>query len=144
MYENICGRYTLQFNITIPKRYQIENFILQNIIVNNWIQIVRNYVWEWDFFNYNNDVNLDLYHILKIRYPVIKKIHQLFSLNALKWIKKDANGFCVSILLKNVLLHLGFIGKLHNDEFLIDIFTGKFQNGTPIIFNKTLYHCWYK
>ena len=40
--------------------------------------------------------------------------------------------------------YLGVIGKLQNDECLICIFTGKVQNGTPIIFNKTLYHCWYK
>ena len=39
---------------------------------------------------------------------------------------------------------MGVIGKLQNDEYLIYIFTGKFQNGTWIIFHKTIYHCWYK
>ena len=56
----------------------------------------------------------------------------------------DANGFCVSILLKNLGCYLGVIGNLHNDECLIYIFTGKVQNGTPSIFNKKVYHCWYK
>ena len=37
-----------------------------------------------------------------------------------------------------------FIGNIHNDEYLIYIFTGKVENGNPIIFNKTLYHLWYK
>ena len=34
--------------------------------------------------------------------------------------------------------YLGVIGKLHNDECLIYILTGKVENGTPIIFDKTL------
>ena len=36
------------------------------------------------------------------------------------------------------------MGKLHNYECLVYIFTGKNENGTPIIFNKTLYNFWYK
>ena len=40
--------------------------------------------------------------------------------------------------------YLGVIGKLHNDEYLIYIFTGEFLNGTPKIFNKLQYHFWYK
>ena len=40
--------------------------------------------------------------------------------------------------------YLGVIRKLHNDEYLIYIFTGKVQNGTLSIFNKTRYYCWYK
>ena len=40
--------------------------------------------------------------------------------------------------------YLDTIGDIHNDECLIYIFTGKFENGTPIIFNKTLYHSYYK
>ena len=39
---------------------------------------------------------------------------------------------------------MSVIGKLHNYERLIYIFTGKFENGIPIIFNKTMYHYWYK
>ena len=69
----------------------------------------------------------------------LKKNHQLFSLNALKLIKKiDANGLCVSIFVKNVVCYLVVIGKLHSNEFLIYIITGKFQNGDPFNFNKTL------
>ena len=40
--------------------------------------------------------------------------------------------------------YLGVIGKLHNDECLIYIFTGEVLNGTPNIFNRSHYHCWYK
>ena len=36
------------------------------------------------------------------------------------------------------------IVNLHSDEILIYIFTGKVKDGTPIIFNKILYHYWYK
>ena len=36
--------------------------------------------------------------------------------------------------------YLGVIGKIHNDECLIYTFTGKFENSTPITFNKKLYH----
>ena len=40
--------------------------------------------------------------------------------------------------------YLDVILKLHNDEYLIYIFTGKVEKGTKIIFNKKLYHSWYK
>ena len=40
--------------------------------------------------------------------------------------------------------YLGAIGKPHNDECLINIFTRKFENGNLIIFNKKLYRFWYK
>ena len=43
-----------------------------------------------------------------------------------------------------MVLYLGVIGKLHNNECLIDTFTEKAQNVTPIIFNKTLYNLFYK
>ena len=60
------------------------------------------------------------------------------------WKTSDVNGLCVSIFLKNMGWYLGVIGNLDNYECLIYIFTGKYENVTPIIFNKTLYHCWYK
>ena len=40
--------------------------------------------------------------------------------------------------------YLVVIIELHNAECIIYIFTGKVENGTPIIFNKTIYHYWYK
>ena len=52
------------------------------------------------------------------------------------------NGLCISILLNKMGWYLGVKGKLHNDECLIKIFTGKVENGTTIIFNKTLYYYW--
>ena len=66
-------------------------------------------------------------------------MYQLFSLNSLNWIGlerngTDENGLCVSIFLKNMGWCLGVIRKLHNDECLIYIFTGKIQNGNLSIF----------
>ena len=55
----------------------------------------------------------------------------------------NINGLCISILLNKMVWYLGIIGKFHNDECLIYIFTGTVKNGTPIIFDKTLYHSWY-
>ena len=40
--------------------------------------------------------------------------------------------------------YLGVIGNIQNYECLIYIFTVKVPNGTPSIFNKSLYHFWYK
>ena len=37
---------------------------------------------------------------------------------------------------------MGVTGNLHNDECLIYIFTKKVENGTPIVFNKTLSKSW--
>ena len=56
----------------------------------------------------------------------------------------DINGLCISIVFNKMGWHLGVIGKVHNDKCLIYILTGKVENGTQIIFNKTLYNCCYK
>ena len=40
--------------------------------------------------------------------------------------------------------YLGVIGKLHNDECLIYIFTGEVINGTTNIFTNSQYNCWFK
>ena len=40
--------------------------------------------------------------------------------------------------------YLGVIRQLHNDEYQIYTFTGKVQNATPSVFNKSLYHFWHK
>ena len=62
----------------------------------------------------------------------------------INWGTSDVNLWRISIFLKNIGWYLGYIGKIHNDECLIYIFTGKVENGTPIILNKILYHSWYK
>ena len=62
----------------------------------------------------------------------------------MNWERTDENVLSVSILLKNMGWYLCVIVKLHNDECIIYILTGKIQNGTRSIFNRTLYHCWYK
>ena len=40
--------------------------------------------------------------------------------------------------------YLGTIGEIHNDECLIYTFTREYENSTPIKFNKTLYHSYYR
>ena len=57
----------------------------------------------------------------------------------MSWKTTDANGLCVSILLRNMGWYLGVIGNLHNDEGIIYISTGKVENGTPIVFNKKIF-----
>ena len=53
------GKYLSPFNITVPKIYQIEKLIIKNIIVNNWIQPVRKFVWGMpDFFKDNGKPDL--------------------------------------------------------------------------------------
>ena len=51
--------------------YQIEKIVLQNIIFNHLIQLVRKYVWYMAYFYFGDDSKLDIYYILKRRYPVI-------------------------------------------------------------------------
>ena len=59
--------------------------IIQSIFVNHRIQLLKkNCVENGRFFYFNNDGKLGLCYILKRIYPVIKKILQLFSLNAQK------------------------------------------------------------
>ena len=62
----------------------------------------------------------------------------------MNWRTSDVNGLCITILLNNMVWYLGVIWKPHNDEFFTYIFTGKFENGTPIVFNNKLYYYWYK
>ena len=65
----------------------------------------------------------------------------------MRWINmewKDANRLCVFIFFKYMGCYLVVIGKLHNNECLIHIFTGEVINDTPNIFNKSKYYGWYK
>ena len=77
--------YILRFNITTRKTLTLKTLILQNIVVNNWSQLVIKSVLETaDVPIFNDYSKLDLYYILKRRYHVIKAIHPLYSLDALK------------------------------------------------------------
>ena len=97
------------------------------------------------FFYFNKDGKLDIHVILKRRYPVLKKSPVPFiKCTEMNWKTSDVNGLCNSIFLDNMGCFLGVIGKLHNDECLIYIFTGNVENITPIVFNKTLYRYLYK
>ena len=62
----------------------------------------------------------------------------------MNWKTSNVNGLFIYILLDKMGWFLGVIGKPHNDECLIYIFTGNVENGTPIIFNKIFYSYWYK
>ena len=83
---------------------------------------------------FTEDGELDLYFIVKRRYPVFKTLSIIFiEWTEMNWEKSDVNGLCISILLDNMGWFLGVIGKLHNDECLIYIFTGNVENVTPIL-----------
>ena len=56
----------------------------------------------------------------------------------------DVNGLCISIFLDKMGCFWGVIGKLHNYECLIYIFTGNVENDTPIKLNKIKYSSLYK
>ena len=62
----------------------------------------------------------------------------------MNWKTSDVNGLCISIFLDDMGWFFGVIGKFHNDECLIYIFTVNVENGTLIIFNKLIYLYWYK
>ena len=62
----------------------------------------------------------------------------------MNWKTSYVNGLCISIILNNMRWYLAVIVNLHNNEYLMHIFTRKFENITLTIFNKKLYHSWYK
>ena len=43
----------------------------------------------------------------------------------IRWDKRDANGLCVSIFIKDMVRYLGDIGKLHHNKSMLYIFTGE-------------------
>ena len=143
---NISWKCILPLNISIPNIYQTKNFFIQNIIVNHWTQLVRKYVQEMAYFFSVMMIKLDIYYIIKRIYPVIKKDSSVIFIECTEMNQKTtyANGLWVSISLKNMRSYWGVIGNIHNNECIIYIFTVKVEDGTPIIFNKKLYHCWYK
>ena len=98
------------------------------------------------FFYFNDDCKLDIYYTLKRIHPVINNNSSVLFIECTEMNRKtsNVNDFCISIFLNKMGWYLGFIGKLCNDECLIYIFTGKVEKGTPIMFNKTLYHSWHK
>ena len=55
----------------------------------------------------------------------------LIECNEMNWKPLDVNVLCISILLNKMGLYLGVIGKLHDDECLIYIFTEEVGNVTP-------------
>ena len=98
--------------------------------------------WKWRILSFNDDGKIYLYYILKRRYPVIKNNSLVLFVErtGMNWKTSDVTGFCITILFNNMGWYLGVIGNLHNNEYLIYIFTYKVENGNYIIFNKTLYN----
>ena len=62
----------------------------------------------------------------------------------MNWKISYVNGLCISIFLDKMGWFLAVIGKIHNDKYLIYIFTGNVKIFTPNIFDKILYRSWYK
>ena len=60
------------------------------------------------------------------------------------WNKTDTNRLYVSVLFKDTGWYLVFVGRLHNEQFLINNFTGKVKYGTPVIFSDEQYHSWFQ
>ena len=83
--KQFLAKFILQFNITIWKQSQIENLYSSKNNCQSFYSTCDNcFVGNGRFFYLNYDGKLDIYYIVKIIYPGIKKIHHLFSLNALK------------------------------------------------------------
>ena len=57
---------------------------------------------------------LDLYSLLKRRYPLIKNTSSVLFIECteMDWKKTDSNFLCVSILLRNMGWYLGVIGNI--------------------------------
>ena len=140
------GGYILPFNITITKSYQIEIFNSSKYNF-QWLNSNCEKICVGNGrFYLNNDGKLDLYYIFKIKYPVIKKNHQLYSLNAMKWIGiKNRRKWlvCFNIFEEHGMV-LGFYKKASKWWISNMHIHRQSLNYTSIIFNKTLYHCWYK
>ena len=96
-------------------------------------------------FYLDGDGTQELFCIPKKGTVFVYKDYVLFvEFTVLNWNRRDANDLCVSILLYYMGRYLEVIGKIHDDEYMIYIFTDKFINGTPSIFNKSNYRGWYK
>ena len=83
--KQFYAKFIFPSNITISKQSHIENLDFSK---NNCQSFYSTYdkicVGNGRFFYFNDDGKLDLYCILKRRYPVIKKNRQFFLLNALR------------------------------------------------------------
>ena len=62
----------------------------------------------------------------------------------IKWGKRNKNGLCVSVFIKYMGLYLGLIGRIHDSDCLIYIFTSSYIDGNPKVFNNSQYNCWFE
>ena len=108
--------FKLPINITIPKNSPIEKldssiYTSQSLVSTCDIICVGNGI----FFYFNEYCKLDIYVIVKRRYPVLKISSVLFvGCTEMNWKTSVVNGLCISIFLDNMGLLLGVIVKLHN------------------------------
>ena len=94
-------------------------------------------------FYLNDDGKLEILY-MQTNNCLLKTCIFLIECTKLNRNRKDANGLYVSIFFIDMGWYSGVMGKLHNYEYIIYIFTGEVINGNPNIFNKSPYHCWYK
>ena len=86
---------------------------------------------------------LEIFHF-QYEFPLKKTSILFIECDEIICNRKNTNGLCASILFKYMLWWLGVIGKLHNDECLIYLFTGEVLNGTPNTFTNSQYNYWFK
>ena len=103
----------------------------------------RSCVGNGRFFYFNDNGKLDLSHIQK-NIDCENKCVLFIEYTWIIWNRKYASVLCVSVWFKDMGWYLGVIGRIHNDECLIYLFTGEVLNGNPNIFTNLQYHCWYK
>ena len=125
------------------KTHLLKSCILQYIMDNHCYQLVMQFVLAMAYFfiSYRSTRFSE-----KKRHPVLKTNPSVLFIECteMNWKTSDVNGLCVSIFLDKMGWLLGVKGRFHNDERLMYIFTGNVENGTPIIFHKTIYSSWYK
>ena len=92
------------------------------------------------FFYFRDDGKLDIYYMVKRRYPVIKNNSSdpFVEWNEMNWKTSNVNGLRTSIFFNNMGWYLSVIGKLHSYECLIYIFTVKVEMALQLYLIK---HC---
>ena len=85
-------------------------------------------------------------HVRKERLPVKNDISyfSFIKYSEIIWNKRDANGSCVPVFIIDMGWYLWVIGRLHNDETLVYLFTGEVIDGTPNISSERQDVSWFQ
>ena len=77
------------------------------------------------FFYFNDDGKIDIYVLVKEEIPCSKTNSSVIFIECteINWKTPDINGLCITIFLDKMEWFLVVLGKLHNDECLMYIFT---------------------